>query len=207
MCLEYLERYYFLIAFTAYLSGPAFSPGTPSHLTFAEWWHARPELRSVLERMLRRNPLAALSLDKSPDALAAGAQSLRKRCVLPKGSGSAEPGQAFFRDFGDRQPLAFRKMLIGMLPLPHAAGEAQQSAESAEQEARAALVAQRAGEVLGPHTVLMQVRECVYARVGLVCGAELAGSLQGSCLPRQLRQLSMAVASCLLAVPGSIFLL
>lgn len=72
VCLEYLERYYFLIAFAAYLGGPSFSPGTASHATFAEWWRQRPELRSILERMLRRNPLAALSLDKSPDALAAG---------------------------------------------------------------------------------------------------------------------------------------
>lgn len=72
VCLEYLERYYFLIAFTAYLSGPSFDPGGADHTSFAEWWRHRPELRSVLERMLRRNPLAALSLDKSPDALAAG---------------------------------------------------------------------------------------------------------------------------------------
>ncbi|GAB4814185.1 hypothetical protein N2152v2_001231 [Parachlorella kessleri] len=118
VCLEYLERYYFLIAFTAYLAGPSFDPGTPAaHATFAEWWRHRPELRSILERMLRRNPLAALSLDKSPDALAAG--------------------------------------------------EAQQSAESAEQEARAALVAQRAGAVLGPHTVLMQdhFRGCQSSRL------------------------------------------
>ena len=38
VCLEYLERYYFLIAFTAYLSGACFAPGTPGHATFAEWW-------------------------------------------------------------------------------------------------------------------------------------------------------------------------
>lgn len=117
VCLEYLERYYFLIAFTAYLSGPSFDPGGADHTSFAEWWRHRPELRSVLERMLRRNPLAALSLDKSPDALAAG--------------------------------------------------EAQQSAETAEQEARAALVAQRAGAVLGAHTVLMQdhFRGCQSSRL------------------------------------------
>lgn len=37
VCLEYLERYYFLLAFTAYLSGPCFDPGGPNHATFAEW--------------------------------------------------------------------------------------------------------------------------------------------------------------------------
>ena len=79
VCLEYLERYYFLIAFTAYLAGPSFDPGSPAaHATFAEWWRHRPELRSILERMLRRNPLAALSLDKSPDALAAGGDAIEK---------------------------------------------------------------------------------------------------------------------------------
>ncbi|KAF6255732.1 inositol hexakisphosphate-domain-containing protein [Scenedesmus sp. NREL 46B-D3] len=62
VCLEYLERYYMLIAFTSYLTWPKFDPAAPGHVTFQDWMDSRPELRSVLSRMLRRNPLSALEL-------------------------------------------------------------------------------------------------------------------------------------------------
>eukprot|EP00775_Hariotina_reticulata_P011247 gene11247-11396_t len=62
VCLEYLERYYMLIAFACYLTWPKFDPASSAHVTFKEWIDGRPELRSVLSRMLRRNPLAALEL-------------------------------------------------------------------------------------------------------------------------------------------------
>ena len=64
MGLEYLERYYVLIAFTAYLSGPAFAPGdAAAHVPVGEWLEGRPELHSILARLLRGNPLAALALN------------------------------------------------------------------------------------------------------------------------------------------------
>ena len=76
VCLEYLERYFILICFVSYISGLHFPPAPPGAapagpLTFGEWLGARPELRGILERLLRYNPAAALGLDKSPDALAA----------------------------------------------------------------------------------------------------------------------------------------
>eukprot|EP00882_Tetradesmus_deserticola_P020745 GHRQ01022416.1.p1 GENE.GHRQ01022416.1~~GHRQ01022416.1.p1 ORF type:complete len:176 (+),score=42.09 GHRQ01022416.1:318-845(+) len=54
VCLEYLERYCMLIAFTSYLTWPRFDPAAPGHVTFQDWMDSRPELRSVLSRMLRR---------------------------------------------------------------------------------------------------------------------------------------------------------
>lgn len=62
VCLEYLERYFMLIAFTAYLSGGSFAPGEARHHSFGQWLDERPELQSVKDRMLRRNPLAAMAL-------------------------------------------------------------------------------------------------------------------------------------------------
>lgn len=80
MCLEYLERYFTLICFVSYIWGMHFPPGTPSALTFGEWLGARPELRSILERLLRYNPAAALGLNKSPGALAASEWRMRLGC-------------------------------------------------------------------------------------------------------------------------------
>jgi protein-tyrosine phosphatase len=68
VCLEYLERYYVLVVFAAYLDDFAFAPGTAAHVTFADWWAARPELQGILQRLLRSNPLAALALDKAPSS-------------------------------------------------------------------------------------------------------------------------------------------
>jgi len=60
-----------LICFVSYVCGAHFPPGSPSALSFGEWLAARPELRSILERLLRYNPAAALALNRSPGALAA----------------------------------------------------------------------------------------------------------------------------------------
>jgi nicotinic acid mononucleotide adenylyltransferase len=44
-----------LLAFSSYLAwGGPFNPATPAHMSFADWMERRPELRSVLSRMLRR---------------------------------------------------------------------------------------------------------------------------------------------------------
>lgn len=44
VCLEYLERYYVLIAFTAYLFEPGFNPESRSQVSLAQWMKRRPEL-------------------------------------------------------------------------------------------------------------------------------------------------------------------
>ncbi|KAF6164665.1 hypothetical protein GIB67_035100 [Kingdonia uniflora] len=59
---EYLERYYFLICFTVYIhtERAALRPGSTFQRSFADWMSARPELYSILRRLLRRNPMGAL---------------------------------------------------------------------------------------------------------------------------------------------------
>ena len=44
VCLEYLERYYVLIAFSAYLMEPGFDPHDPTRTPFGRWLAERPEL-------------------------------------------------------------------------------------------------------------------------------------------------------------------
>jgi hypothetical protein len=72
--LEYLERYFTLVCFATYIAGTHFPPASPNALPFGDWLGGRPELRSILERLLRYNPAAALALNKSPDALAPSKQ-------------------------------------------------------------------------------------------------------------------------------------
>ncbi|GHP04500.1 hypothetical protein PPROV_000325400 [Pycnococcus provasolii] len=73
-CADYLERYAVLLLFSSYVlaecgerqqSIPATASPPPS---FTDWWKSRPELQSVLNRLLRRDPLAALLLHKGPSA-------------------------------------------------------------------------------------------------------------------------------------------
>jgi len=45
VCLEYLERYYVLITFTAFLFDPAMGPAAPPPGSFGQWAARRPELR------------------------------------------------------------------------------------------------------------------------------------------------------------------
>ena len=44
VCLEYLERYYVLIAFASYLLEPSFDAADPGKLPFGRWKAQRPEL-------------------------------------------------------------------------------------------------------------------------------------------------------------------
>ncbi|WCJ22568.1 Paladin [Euphorbia peplus] len=59
---EYLERYYFLICFAVYIHSErdALRSSSFGHSSFADWMRARPELYSILRRLLRRDPMGAL---------------------------------------------------------------------------------------------------------------------------------------------------
>ncbi|XP_058077438.1 uncharacterized protein LOC131225856 isoform X2 [Magnolia sinica] len=59
---EYLERYYFLICFAVYIhtERTALRPTSSGQSSFADWMKARPELYSILRRLLRRDPMGAL---------------------------------------------------------------------------------------------------------------------------------------------------
>ncbi|XVF72883.1 hypothetical protein PTKIN_Ptkin12aG0156300 [Pterospermum kingtungense] len=59
---EYLERYYFLICFTVYIHSEraALRSSSSDHTSFSDWMKARPELYSILRRLLRRYPMGAL---------------------------------------------------------------------------------------------------------------------------------------------------
>ncbi|KAL8232759.1 hypothetical protein R6Q57_002537 [Mikania cordata] len=53
---EYLERYYYLICFAVYLH----TERPPSNFNFYHWMKARPELYTIIRRLLRRDPMGAL---------------------------------------------------------------------------------------------------------------------------------------------------
>nr|GEX09018.1 paladin isoform X1 [Tanacetum cinerariifolium] len=57
---EYLERYYYLICFAVYLhtERAVNHPTAPAH--FYDWMKARPELYTIIRRLLRRDPMGAL---------------------------------------------------------------------------------------------------------------------------------------------------
>ncbi|KAI4378225.1 hypothetical protein MLD38_015734 [Melastoma candidum] len=59
---EYLERYYFLICFAVYIHSerPSLLSSSSSNRSFADWMKARPELYSIIRRLLRRDPMGAL---------------------------------------------------------------------------------------------------------------------------------------------------
>ncbi|KAF3794398.1 Paladin protein [Nymphaea thermarum] len=65
--MEYLERYYFLICFSVYLhtERSALLPNGSSQNNFVDWMRARPELYSILRRLLRRDPMGALGYTTS----------------------------------------------------------------------------------------------------------------------------------------------
>ncbi|PIN20116.1 hypothetical protein CDL12_07213 [Handroanthus impetiginosus] len=74
---EYLERYYFLICFAVYLhtEREALYPMSPGQCSFTEWMRARPELYSILRRLLRRDPMGALGYANLKPPLAKSAES------------------------------------------------------------------------------------------------------------------------------------
>ncbi|KAK8954830.1 hypothetical protein KSP39_PZI001610 [Platanthera zijinensis] len=68
---EYLERYYFLICFAVYIhtERAALHAISSERTTFSNWMRARPELYSILRRLLRRNPMGALGFSRSRQSL------------------------------------------------------------------------------------------------------------------------------------------
>ncbi|XP_057829529.2 uncharacterized protein LOC131040594 isoform X1 [Cryptomeria japonica] len=60
---EYLERYYYLICFAVYIhtDRAALCSNPSRQSSFADWMKARPELYSIIRRLLRRDPMGALS--------------------------------------------------------------------------------------------------------------------------------------------------
>eukprot|EP00899_Mesostigma_viride_P028287 jgi/Mesvir1/8643/Mv02588-RA.1 len=56
---EYLERYYYLIAFSSYLWSE--KKGELPEVPFEQWMASRPEMYSILRRLVRRDPIKALS--------------------------------------------------------------------------------------------------------------------------------------------------
>ncbi|KAM0939392.1 putative protein-tyrosine phosphatase [Dioscorea sansibarensis] len=59
---EYLERYYFLICFAVYIHTERMLVHgiSAEQRSFSDWMRARPELYSILRRLLRRDPMGAL---------------------------------------------------------------------------------------------------------------------------------------------------
>lgn len=49
VCLEYLERYYTLISFVAYIMEPSFDPASSKQPNFGQWMACRPELRRYMQ--------------------------------------------------------------------------------------------------------------------------------------------------------------
>ncbi|KAG8097552.1 hypothetical protein GUJ93_ZPchr0013g36727 [Zizania palustris] len=69
---EYLERYYFLICFAVYVHSvfSAHQSTFSEEISFSDWMRARPELYSILRRLLRRDPMGALGYSSLKPPLA-----------------------------------------------------------------------------------------------------------------------------------------
>ncbi|XP_037496180.1 paladin isoform X2 [Jatropha curcas] len=78
---EYLERYYFLICFAVYIHSErdALRSSSFVHSSFADWMRARPELYSIIRRLLRRDPMGALGYAKKKPSLMKIAESADDR--------------------------------------------------------------------------------------------------------------------------------
>lgn len=78
---EYLERYYFLICFAVYLhtERAASVPTSFVQSSFADWMKARPELYSIIRRLLRRDPMGALGYRNAETSLMKMAESTSGR--------------------------------------------------------------------------------------------------------------------------------
>ncbi|XP_045796771.1 paladin-like [Trifolium pratense] len=74
---EYLERYYFLICFAVYLHSERdmLHSSTAGHSSFSDWMRARPELYSIIRRLLRRDPMGALGYSSLKPSLKMIAES------------------------------------------------------------------------------------------------------------------------------------
>lgn len=89
---EYLERYYFLICFAVYLytERGALQLESPRHCSFSDWMTARPELYSIIRRLLRRDPMGALgyatsSLSLTDESTKDGPSELSQVAALRNG--------------------------------------------------------------------------------------------------------------------------
>lgn len=71
--MEYLERYFTLIAFAAYVHHPSFDGAAfnAEDGSFQAWLDKRPELHSILRRLLWRNPMGALMPPTLPGTVVA----------------------------------------------------------------------------------------------------------------------------------------
>lgn len=74
---EYLERYYFLICFAVYVhtERTALRSMSSDQISFSDWMRARPELYSILRRLLRRDPMGALGYSSLKPSLMKIAES------------------------------------------------------------------------------------------------------------------------------------
>ena len=90
VCLEYLDRYYSLIVFSAYLDDPAFAFGREAHIEFSKWVQDRPELLAILDRLLRANPLSALAFDQVDSKNFTGRASVDKVTPVEREESFAE---------------------------------------------------------------------------------------------------------------------
>ena len=141
VCLEYLERYYSLVEFSSYLDDPGFDPGRAMHITFAEWRDARPELKGILQRLLRSNPLAALSLDRPAAAV-----------VVENGDSSGGDKTV---PQASKSDLAAPRKQLGEEEEKSSIDQHEDVDDKEEEEAEEVL-AHRGGSVLGAHTILKQ---------------------------------------------------
>ncbi|XP_044502953.1 paladin-like isoform X2 [Mangifera indica] len=64
---EYLERYYLLICFAVFIHSEraALCSSSCGYSSFVDWMKARPELYSIIHRLLRRDPMGALGYASS----------------------------------------------------------------------------------------------------------------------------------------------
>ncbi|KAL5194414.1 Paladin [Glycine soja] len=74
---EYLERYYFLICFAVYIHSEmaTLCSCSADHSSFTDWMRNRPELYSIIRRLLRRNPMGALGYSSLKPSLKKIAES------------------------------------------------------------------------------------------------------------------------------------
>ncbi|KAL2993781.1 hypothetical protein AAZX31_10G132000 [Glycine max] len=74
---EYLERYYFLICFAVYIHSEmaTLCSSSVDRSSFTDWMRDRPELYSIIRRLLRRNPMGALGYSNLKPSLKKIAES------------------------------------------------------------------------------------------------------------------------------------
>ncbi|XP_024527697.1 paladin isoform X2 [Selaginella moellendorffii] len=97
---EYLERYYFLICFAVYIHTDQSALTQPGG--FQQWMKARPELYSILRRLLRRDPMGALGYRSKPPVAAENGRPSRMEAVAACRTGDVLGKQTVLK--GDHYP-------------------------------------------------------------------------------------------------------